>query len=258
MQDPRIRWSWVGLAAAVVWSGAAGAGRAQQGAPRSDTALERVRAAAQVPFDQLPPHVREGARRAVDRPTLFSHGPAEAFVCDPNTYYWFMDHPDRAVAAWRRLGAKCLSITDRGHGRFGWSDEHGSDIVWETVHRTPHLRIWYAEGKVRPAPLLPLVPVKALVLLRHSEGSTRDGAPVIRHQADLFLRTDSATASLASKLMGPSAPRMAEQALAQLQMFFAGLAWYVHKHPDRAEGLLAVEPVSRQPAPSRGPIPTGN
>jgi hypothetical protein len=99
--------------------------------------------------------------------------PAEAFACEPAVYYWFLDHPDRAVTAWRRLGAKCLTITDRGGGRFGWADENGSDIVWETVYRTPELRIWYAEGKARPGPLMPLVPVRAVVLLTTVPG----GAP---------------------------------------------------------------------------------
>jgi hypothetical protein len=219
---------------------AAGEGRAQQGPARPDAA-ERARSAAQVPLDQLPPPIREAARRTLERPTFYSRGPAEIFACNPNLYYWFLDHPDQAVIAWRRLGARCVSITDRGQGRFGWSDENGSDIVWETVYRSPHLRIWYAEGKVRAAALLPLVPVRALVLLRHEEVRGPDDKPRVHHQADLFLRTDSAAASLAAKLLGPSAPRMAEQNLGQLQMFFAGLAWYCHKYPERAEGLLPLQ-----------------
>src|SRR5262249_32317110 len=212
--------------------------RAQQAAARADAAQDKARAAAEVPLDQLPPHVRDGARRALDKPTVYSRGPAEAFACDPAVYYYFLDHPDRAVNAWRRLGAKCLNITDRGNGRFGWSDEYGSDIVWETVYRSPGLRIWYAEGKARPSAMLPLVPVRAVVLMHHVEGRDRTGNPAIRHQTDMLLRTDSSAASLAGEVMGGSPARLAEQTLGQPQMFFAGLAWYLHRHPERADALL--------------------
>src|SRR5262245_9459013 len=251
----RLAWGWLGLLTGAVWAASAGPGRAQPGPTRPDAA-ERARSAAQVPLDQLPPQVRDGAQRTLERPTFFSRGPAEAFACDPTLYYWFLDHPDHAVAAWRRLGARCLSISDRGAGRFGWSDENGSDVVWETVYRAPNLRVWYAEGKVRPTPVLPLVPVRAVVLMRHTEGQGADGKPRLHHQADLFLRLDSVAASLAAKLLGPSAPRVAEQNLGQLQMFFAGLAWYCHKYPDRAEALLGAQP-GAAPSGESG-APSGN
>jgi hypothetical protein len=244
MRFVRAKAGWLGLLAGVVWVSAASRAAAQPAARAAPSAADRARAAATVPLDRLPLHVRDGARVTIEKPTVYSHGPAETFACDPAVYYWFLDHPDRAVAAWRRLGAKCVSISDRGNGRFGYADEAGSDLVWETVFRAPNLRIWYAEGKVKASPLLPLVPVKAVVLLRHAEGRGREGTPVIQHQTDMFLRTDSAAANLASKLMGASAPRMAEQCLGQLQMFFAGLAWYAHRHPDRAEAILGGAPAA--------------
>jgi hypothetical protein len=239
MMRHRFGSGWLGLLAGVAWAGALPQVRAQQTAAPTDPTHDRARAAAQVPLGLLPPHVREGARKALEKPTVFSRGPAESFVCDPAVYYWFLDHPDRAVTAWRRLGAKCLTITDRGGGRFGYADEQGSDIVWQTVYRSPELRIWYAEGKARPAALMPLAPVRAVVLMHHTEGRDRAGHTVIRHQTDMFLRTDSMAANLASKMMGGSAQRLAEQSLGQLQMFFAGLAWYMHRYPERAESLLA-------------------
>jgi hypothetical protein len=249
MQVIRFRSSWLGLLTGAVCACAAGRAAAQSQAARPPvTPADRARAAALVPLEMLPAHAREGARLAIEKATLFSRGPEEAFVCDPALYYWFLDHPDRAVAAWRRLGAKCLSITDRGAGRFGWSDEAGSDVVWETVYRTPTLRVWYAEGKVKPGALLPSVPIKAVVVLRHAQGCGRDGGPLMQHRADMFLRTDSAAVALVSKLFGASAPRLAEQCLSQLEMFFAGLAWYVHTHPDRADAILSGATGQQRPA----------
>jgi hypothetical protein len=222
---------WAGLTAAPA-QGTSAAPR-----PGSDQ-WERLRAAAQVPLDQLPPAVRDRIRLVVERPTLYSHGPVETFLCRPPLYYWFLDHPDRAVLAWRRIGAKCTTISDRGGGRFGWADDQSSDISWQTVYAGPDLRVWFAEGQVRPAALLPLVPVRAVVVLRHEVVGEKGRGSVMRHQADLFVHTDSKAAALVTRLLGPSAPRLAEQGLVQLEFFFSALVWYLHQHPERAQSVL--------------------
>jgi hypothetical protein len=191
-----------------------------------------------VPLDELSEAQRALAHSVLDHTTLAARGPTEKFPCRPDHYYWFLDHPDCAVTAWRRLGAKCVSIVPRGEGTFGWNDENGSDLTWQTLHRGSGVRVWFAEGKVRPAALLPLVPVKALVVLHHDEGRDDDGAVTIAHHCDLFLHTDSKTAAAVTKMMGQSAPRMAEQGLGQLQLFFAGLSWYLHRHPEQVDVLM--------------------
>jgi hypothetical protein len=193
---------------------------------------------ASIPWQEVSPRCRELARALVEKPTLTARGPLESFECNPEQYFYFLDHPDRAVIVWRRLGAKCVSITPRGDGLFGWADENGSDLVWQTVHKTAGVRIWYAEGKVRPGPVLPLVPVKALVVLTHTTGKTADGNDIIQHRSELFVQTDSKTAATLTKMMGSSAQRVAEQGLAQLQMFFSALSWYLDRHPERATALL--------------------
>ncbi len=195
-------------------------------------------AAGGVPWQDLNDRSRDLAHAVADKPTLAARGPAESFQCNPEQYFWFLDHPDQAVTAWRRLGAKCVSITPRGDGQFGWADEHGSDIVWETIHRTDGLRVWYAEGKVRPGPVLPLVPVKALVVLTHLPAKGANGKDIVKHQTELFVQTDSKTAATLTKMMGASANRVAEQGLYQLQLFFSALSWYVDRHPEQAAALL--------------------
>ena len=62
--------------------------------------------------------------------------------------------------------------------------------------------------------------------------------PTLRHQAEVVLRTDSRAMSLATRLFGTSAPRMAEQYVSQVEMFFSALSWYLGQHPERAQSLL--------------------
>jgi hypothetical protein len=194
-----------------------------------------------IPWDVLNERATTLAKLMMERPTVQARGPAETFTCTPKQYYWLLDNPDSAVTAWRRLGAKCVSIQRRGPGKFGYTDEAGSDVTWETIHQGPGVRIWYAEGKVKASSVLPLVPVKALVILRHTEGKTPDGIVYMQHHAEVIIHTDSKAAAGVTKLMGQSAPRLAEQGLGQLQLFFSALSCYVDRHPERIDTLFRTE-----------------
>jgi hypothetical protein len=82
------------------------------------------------------------------------------------------------------------------------------------------------------------------VVLRHGETIDADGQTVLTQRGELFVQTDSKTAQLIMHLLGPTAPRLADQCVRQLQCFFAALATYVERHPERAAALLANRPAS--------------
>jgi hypothetical protein len=241
----RANWTtWLSLTLGLAWASAATA-------TPPDLPLQQ-QAAARVPLSEVPDALRPKVRQVIERPTLFSHGPAEAFTGWPALYHWLLDHPDRAVIAWRRLGATCTEITDRGGGQFVWRDGQGSEIHWQTIYHSLALRIWYAEGHMRPAPLLPAVSVSAVVVLRHGDRPDGPGRMLIFHQADVFLQTDNKTAALFAQIIGASATDMAEQGLGQLEMFFSALVWYLGQHPDRAARLLATSPAKVESGTAAG------
>ncbi|HXG09388.1 MAG TPA: hypothetical protein VNK04_06330, partial [Gemmataceae bacterium] len=59
------------------------------------------------------------------------------------------------------------------------------------------------------------------------------------HQLSLFAHADSRTASLVTRLLGASAPRLAEQYVLQMELFFSALARYLLRHPEQIEPLLS-------------------
>jgi hypothetical protein len=191
-----------------------------------------------VPLEQVAPGFRDHVRAVLAQPTLATRGPAETFNCRPAVYHWLLDHPDQAVRLWYALGAGCALVEDRGGGVFGWRDGQGSDVRWQSVLNTAGQRLWYAEGRVKPGVLLPTIGFQAVVVLDYTEGHDREGRPALRHQMHMYLHTDSHAAALAAKLVGASAPRLAEQYVAQLEMFFGGMAWYLDQDPTRTRTLL--------------------
>jgi hypothetical protein len=208
-----------------------------QGRVIRPVALMRPRAAPAVPLDAIPAVWREQVAKVVQQPTLTAHaGPEEV---RGRLYDWLLEHPDRATNAWRRLGVPCAPITDLGQGRFGWTDGQGSNIAWRAVARGPELCIWFAEGHARMGNLLPVVPAKAVAVLNYVRRTGIDGQPYITHEVDIYLQTDSRAAALITRLLGPAAPRLAEQGAEQLLLFFAGLSRYLDVHPDETQTLLA-------------------
>ena len=215
-----------------------GASQASAQSASGAPSIPMPRANDPLPFNEIAGSEREKVRQVVTRPTFKGKGAGEAFGGRAELYDWLLDHPDRALTAWRRLGAIASEIANDGNGWYSWQDKHGSHIHWYTVYDHKNLRIWYAEGRVRAAPLMPLVPVQAVLVLRHGDMPEESGRSLLIHQTELFVLTDSRAAALAARMMGGSVTRLTEQGLGQLELFFSGLVWYLDQHPERVGRLL--------------------
>src|SRR5437667_5513542 len=106
MKSDRVWAIWMSLAAIVLCGDSSVVAQSSHGFP--DKAPTRL------PLKLLPIDARENVRQVLQHPILYAHGPAETFAGDPNLYRWLLDHPDRAVLAWRRLGSPCTEITNKG------------------------------------------------------------------------------------------------------------------------------------------------
>jgi hypothetical protein len=200
--------------------------------------LPGVRPIPLVPYKELPLAMQDKVRRVVAQPTLSANGPVQIFPANPLVYAWLLDHPDRVVIMWRRLGARCLEITDRGNGWFGWTDHDGTDVHWQTALARDGLRVWYAEGTSRPLAWLPSIPFRAVVVLRSATVKDNLRGDHLRQEAALYVQTDSKAAILLARMLGPSAPRMAEQCMTQLEIFFSGMACFLERYPDQLSLLV--------------------
>src|SRR5262245_2039673 len=137
--------------------------------PRSEKAKTYGKLPLPVALEAMPAATRDALTKVMKDPTVTSVCPTEEFVAHPDMYQWLLDHPDRTAGAWRKLGVAAVEIKPLKDGRFCWKDENGSELVWQNVAQGPTGRVWYAEGKVNPGPLLPTVAVTAVAVLRSEE-----------------------------------------------------------------------------------------
>jgi hypothetical protein len=192
----------------------------------------------ELPLESMTLSARERIGSVLRDPTLSSKGPSETFNADPAMYRWLLEHPEAGVKLWRLLGARVADILERD-GVYYWRDGQGSDLHWHIAYRGHGLHVWYAEGKVKPGLLLPTSAFRAVAVMRYTEGKDVTGKPAIRHQVHFSVHCDGRAVALAARLLGASAPRLAEQYLGQLQMFYGGMAWYLGQDSDRARKLFA-------------------
>lgn len=190
-------------------------------------------------IDVVEPKYRTEVAAVMAKPTLTAKHSEEPFAANPTVYQWLLEHPDRAAIGWERVGVQCLPIKERTTGVYEFKDENGSDVSWQAVGAFAEGRVWYATGKVKPGALMPTVPVKAVVIVRHPNVTQADGTKKIVPTVSVYFQTDSRAAATVLRIAGPAAPRMAEEGAEQMLFFFSGLARYLDKHPDQTAAILS-------------------
>jgi len=184
------------------------------------------------------PEFRESVLKVIRNPTLSTSAIGEEVVCTVAVYEWLYAHPDRVALAWQRLKIPSVAITPMGGGKFAWTDENGSEVVWQTVGTFPDGLVWYATGKIKAARATPAVPVQGVVVVCYPKKFEKDGVALFAPTVQCYMHSDSRAANLILRMLGPAGPRVAEDAAGQLLEFFSGIAAYVQKHPNQAETLL--------------------
>ena len=191
------------------------------------------------PLDSVKPEFRDAVNKCINKPTVSTRAAGEEVVCTVAVYEWLYEHPDRVALAWQRLKVPSIPISDMGNGKFGWTDEYGSEIVWQTVGTFAEGRVWYASGKIKAGIATPAIPVQSVVIVRHKKRVEKDGVDLFAPTVEAYMHSDSKAANLVLKVLGPTVPNVAEQAAGQLLDFFGGIAAYVQKYPSKADELLA-------------------
>src|SRR5689334_3800070 len=165
-----------------------------------------VAPAPQLPVESMPDGVRDKVKGVLDKATLTARSATETFNTDHTVYRYLLDNPNHAVKLWRKLGAKVTDMEHRGGGIYLWTDGQGSELTWQVVHRSEGLHAWYAEGKLKPTVLLPAQPFRAVVVMQYTAGMDVRGQPAVRHQVHFNLLCEGRAISLATRVLGSTAP----------------------------------------------------
>lgn len=207
----------------------------------AENEVHRQISAAQVPLEKLEPQLRTRVADLLQKAPLFARGPVESFPCRPTVYHQILDNPDWVIHCWRVLGACKATVVRQPDGTFLGKDNYGSQLRWQPLSLEQGRRIWYVEGAGRPAPLMPMVQLKAIVLLRFQTVQGEDGRVGIRHRVEMFAQYDGKAVDLLSKLGGMTADSAGQKVLEQVGLFYSGMAWYLSEHPNWGQQVLGKQ-----------------
>lgn len=189
-------------------------------------------------LDYVDPKSRTEVEEILSHPSLTITSSEESFLVYPEIYDWLLDHPDRASAAWRRMGFPCVPITQPTAQTFCWQDEEGSRVTWRVVARFRDGVVWLAEGAIKRGAILPTVPIRAVAILHAPRTIHGNGSATITPSIRVYATTESRAALAIMKIMGSTATHLANQGAEQMLVFFSGPARYLGKHPERVSDLL--------------------
>lgn len=191
-------------------------------------------------LDLVPAAHKDSVAKVITKPTLSAKYTEDSFEAHAAVYPWLLEHPDRVSLAWKRMNVPCVEILDAGHGTFVWTDENGSQLTWQSVAKLTDGLVWYATGKVKAATLLPMVPVKAVAVVKYpSKPTATEGVVKLTPEASVYLLSENRAANALLRMVGPAAPKMAEEGAEQLLFFFSGVATHLRNNPDKVQTLLA-------------------
>ena len=191
-------------------------------------------------LEQIPKTHRENVAKVMTKPTLSAQYTEDPFEAHSSIYPWLLENPDRVSLAWKRLNVPCVEIGRVGEGQFTWTDENGSQLAWQSVAKLTDGLVWYATGKVKAATLLPMVPVKAVAVVKYPSQPTKtEGVVKLTPEASVYLLSESRAANAVLRMVGPAAPKLAEDGAEQLLYFFSGVATHLKDHPQKTPTLLA-------------------
>ena len=220
---------------------AAFAGRPAHAQSRTPTAKPANSPVAAI-LDLVPAAHRDAVAKVMTKPTLSAKYTEEPFQAHEGVYPFLLEHPDRVSLAWQRMNVPCVEIADAGNGAFAWTDENGSQLTWQAVAKLTDGVVWYASGKVKAATLLPMVPVKAVAVVKYpSKATATKGVVTLTPEASVYLLSESRAANAVLRMVGPAAPKLAEDGAEQLLFFFSGVATHLKDNPDKVPTLLAAK-----------------
>ena len=164
----------------------------------------------------------------------------EPFVTRREIFDYLLDHPDFAshVARALRLGRYKIWKTPEGmYLDDGW----GATGHFAVIHSAARQRVMYARGAYRHA-IMPAINGEAVVMIEYATTPTGDGRDRVRATVSGFVKLDSATLTLAMKVVAPIAQKKADLEARRLMRTFARVSRFIDENPTDVYERLRQRP----------------
>jgi len=188
---------------------------------------------------------RQTADRVVDNMSLYRRLPEVRFEIDPNTYDYFVGHPDAVVSLWQSLGISAINLREvkQYHYRMDNPDGTVSDLYY--LRRSKTENVIYCDGQFKSPFLAKPIAAQGILCL-YTQFEEVDGVTFARHHADAFISFPSAAIETAARLISPVSNYIADRNFQEISLFMHTMSLTMSRQPgwvqQQAERMKSVRP----------------
>ncbi len=205
-----------------------------------DRAIERLNRT------QLTKSGRRTSDQVLDGLSLFRRLPEIRFEVNPETYEYFLGHPDVVVSLWRAMGISSMRLQQVGPFQYEMDNNDGTKSEMFYLHRSKTTNVIYCRGEFK-SPLLKKPIAGSGVLCLHSKfDKQKDGTVFVKHSADVFITFPNAAVETAAKMISPVSNYISDRNFQEISLFMHTISLAMARQPSwlqqMADRLQNVHP----------------
>lgn len=180
---------------------------------------------------QMTPSGRQTADRVVGDLSLFRQVPEVRFEMDPDTYDYFLGHPDVVVSMWESLGISGIVLREVKPYQYRMDNPDGTACDIYYLRRSKEANVIYCEGEFKSPFLRKPIAATGVVCLYSKVEPQRDGTTFVKHQADAFIAFPNTAVETAAKLISPVSNYIADRNFQEISLFMHTISLTMARHP---------------------------
>ncbi len=206
----------------------------------------RDRAIVRLRKTQLTQSGRQTSNHVIENLSLFRRLPEIRFEVNPETYDYFVGHPDVVVSLWQAMGISAMKLQQTGPFKYEMDNNDGTRSEMFYLRKSKSTNIIYCRGDFK-SPLLKKPITGSGVLCLHSKfEKQKDGTVFVRHSADVFITFPSTAIETAAKVISPVSNYISDRNFQEISLFMHTISLTMARQPSwlqqMADRLQNVHP----------------
>ena len=211
------------------------------GTGSSDRAMKE-QALQRLQQQQLTASGRQFSQQVTDKLSLFRHLPEVRFEIEPDTYDYFIGHPDVVVSLWHAMGISAVGLRQVGQYQYRMANPDGTVSELYFIRRSRESSIIYCDGEFKSPLLKNSISAKGVFCLYSKYEQDANGTQFVRHSADVFVSFPNAAVETAAKLISPVSNYVADRNFQEISLFLHTMSLTMARHPGWVQQLIAKMP----------------
>jgi hypothetical protein len=202
---------------------ALGNAKSDAAAPNQATSSRAARdeAIRSLPFDKLPPDVRDKVRGTLSSASLYRRLPVKVVPCDPDLYVFLVRHPEVVVNIWEVMKISNVAIERTGPDKFRARDNAGTLCEVRFCYASHDTHVIYAEGSYSGPLFSRPVEARCVLLLKSGYMQETDGRYYVTSRMDTFIQIEHAGVELLAKTLQVLVHRAADYNFVETAAFLS-------------------------------------